>query len=210
MGSLSQQINLYRGAADAAATPASVRLLMLTGIGAILAVTVVAVAGEFMLSRIEADRVAVASALDARRQELAIYRSSRVMPPVDPHLEAELQRLNRTQRHLSASLIAVGRERALMASGFAGFFGGLARHTIDGLWFNRVSLKSAGRAVVLTGQAVEPQLVPRFLQVLSAEQAFSGLSFSDVVFERRNSDGDVAVIDFELRSSAQTGNDDAG
>jgi len=209
MGGVTQQVNLYRDRARPARLPAGARLLLFSGFAALLAVVVFAVAGEFYLAGVQAERDTVAKALQQRRQQVENSRQAAVALAPDPHLEAELERLNMTRRHLMSSLVAVGREQSDNRNGFAAFFAGLARNTTDGIWFQRVKLAAGGAEVVLNGQTLEPALVPRFLQTLAVEAAFEGLSFRDVLFERRTAEQD-AIVDFELRTATSEADSDAG
>ena len=63
--------------------------------------------------------------------------------------------------------------------------------------------------MVLRGQTTEPALIPRLLQTLAAEKAFSGRTFRNVTFERRE-ESPGAVVDFELRSAQAEEVGDAG
>jgi hypothetical protein len=209
MGGVTQQVNLFRGRAGQAQSPAGVRLLLLSGVVAMLAVVALAVGGEVYLAGIQAERDRVAGALEQRRQQVEASRQAAGALTPDPHIEAELERLNLTRRHLMASLVAVGREQSGSSKGFADFFAGLARNTTDGIWFQRVKLAAGGAEVVLNGQTLEPALVPRFLQTLAVEAAFKGLSFRDVLFERRTAEQE-AIVDFELRTATSGEAGDAG
>lgn len=209
MGGLVQQINLYRGEKKADAASKGVRVLLFTGIGAVCAVLVLAMAGEFYLSRVGADRDAVAGELKKREAALAKYTATLVRPEIDPFLEAELARLQEVRDSINLNLAAIARETEQRQEGFSAYFGGLARNTLDGLWFDNVALSSGGEEMLLKGRATQPQLVPRLLQTLATEQVFSGRTFRKVSFERQETDSG-ALIDFELRSAQVEEVDDAG
>lgn len=209
MGGLVQQVNLYRGDPKADAAGANARMLLFAGVGALLAVLVLAVAGEFYLHGIESDRNAIAAKLRAQQDTLAGMRETLIAPEIDPFLTAELQRLRQMQGDLNANLIAVSKHASTTADGFSEFFGGLARNTVDGLWFSNVGLMAGGREVLLKGQTTQASLVPRLLQTLAAERAFAGRTFRKVSFERNESEGD-ALVEFELRSANASEVEDAG
>ena len=82
MGGLVQQINLYRGDAQADAAGANARLLLFAGVGALLAVLVLALAGEFYLRGIEADRDAVAAKLRTQQAALARMQETLTAPAI--------------------------------------------------------------------------------------------------------------------------------
>ncbi|MCB1773198.1 MAG: hypothetical protein KDI88_06240 [Gammaproteobacteria bacterium] len=209
MGGVIQQVNLYRESAGQAKLPAGVRLVLVSGVVAMLAVVALAVTGEFYLAGIEAERDAVAEAMQQRQQQVEASREAATALTPDPHLAAELERLGQTRRHLMSSLVAVSREQSDKGKGFAAFFAGLGRNATDGIWFRRVKLAAGGAEVVLNGQTLEPALVPRFLQTLAVERAFEGLNFRDALFERRTA-GQEAIVDFELRTAIAEEGGDAG
>jgi len=209
MGSLVQQINLYREHAPEDAAGGGVKVLLFTGVGALVLVLMLAVAGELYLSGVTEDRAVVAENLHNREAQLAQFQATLTTPEVDPFLEAELERLHRVQDGLNTNLVAIARHTGAGSKGFSAYFGGLARNTVDGLWFNNVAVSAGGEEMLLKGQATEPELVPRLLQTLASEQAFAGRTFRKVSFERRELDAGT-VVDFELRSAQTEEVDDAG
>ncbi|MCG6965479.1 MAG: hypothetical protein LJE59_03110 [Chromatiaceae bacterium] len=201
MGSLIQQVNLYRGhqaAADASSSGA--RLLLLTAIGALVTVLLVAAAGELQLSGLEAQQVALAGQLSQRQADLARTKEALAQVRSDPFLESELARLRQARTRMASNLTAIARQQAGSGEGFSAYFSGLARNTLDGLWLNNVAVSAGGAEMLLKGQATEPALVPRLLRSLAVEQAFAGRTFRKVSFERQAQDAG-AIVDFELRSA---------
>lgn len=209
MGSLVQQINLYRGDGSSDAAGGGTKVLLFTGLGSLFLVLILAVVGEFYLSEVEADRSLVAQNLRERQAQLAKFEANLTHPELDPFLQAELERLHRVRNGLNNNLVAIARHTGARSSGFSAYFSGLARNTVEGLWFSNVALSAGGEEMLLKGQAIEPELVPRLLQTLSAEQAFTGRTFRNVSFERQVMDTG-SVVDFELRSARSDGVDDAG
>ena len=76
---------------------------------------------------------------------------------------------------------------------------GLAQQNIDGLWFTVIKLRDGGERLVLQGKTNKADLLPRFLQKISAESIFSGHQFR--VFRMNVAAERVDLLDFELRSS---------
>ncbi len=209
MGSLVQQINLYRGNQSANGSTAQSRGLLLAGLGALVLVLVLAGAGELYLQQVASDRETVAQRLNTRQTELASFKSTLTPRAVDPHLESELSRLRETRDRINANLAAIAQHADSASGGFSDYFSGLARNTLDGLWLNNVAVSAGGSEMRLKGQAIEPELVPQLLRTLAAEQAFAGRAFRKVTFERRElKSGEV--VEFELRSAESGGPGDAG
>ncbi len=209
MGSIVQQVNLYRGREDANALNASAKLLLLSGIAVLLAVALLAVAGEFYLSGVSDDRDRVAQRLRQRQVELTEVQETLKRPELDPFLQAELARLQVAAQRLRSNLHALRQHRETGAGGFSEVFGGLARNTLNGLWLSRVALSAGGDEMWLRGRTNQPALIPKLLQTLAAEQAFAGRSFRKVSFERR-AEEPGSPVDFELRSAQLEEANDAG
>ena len=204
-----QQINLYRGHQASVSNTANAKTLLFAGLGALCLVLVLAGSGEVYLHQLSSKRAQVAQDLSGRQAELAAFKSTLTPPPLDPHLESELDRLRETRDELNANLAAIAQHTDAASGGFSDYFAGLARNTLDGLWFRNVAVSAGGSEMLLKGQALEPELVPQLLQTLAHEPAFSGRSFRKVTFERR--DLEVRqVVEFELRSAESGELDDAG
>lgn len=195
-----QEINLYRPVASATSLNPGARMLLFTAVAVFAGVIALAFLGELYLSGMQVDRDAAAERLAQSRERLVEAEARLVPPPTDPFLESEFARLNETTVGLQATLDTLTEHRANTGIGFSAVFNGLARNTIDGLWFDRVDLRAGGALLSLRGQALQPALVPQLLQSLADEPAFAGRNFRKVSFERRTRETD-AVIDFELQSA---------
>lgn len=209
MGGVAQQINLYRDKERSHAADAGARLLLVTVIGSVLVLVLIALVGEIYLHELTGDRVQVAERLQRQERALAEFNASLAPAPIDPHLEAELARLRDAQRYLNANLVALSGDAGVARGGFSEVFSGLARNTREGIWFSQLGLYGGGAEMRLKGRTTEPAMVPRLLQSLAVEPAFAGRTFRKVNFERHDS-AMGAVVDFELRSAASEEGDDAG
>lgn len=88
--------------------------------------------------------------------------------------------------------------------GFAEHFTGLARQTINGLWLTGLRFSEGGSRLGMQGSALKPELVPQFLQRLSAEDIFTGTRFDSLLMSRE--DEKKQQVDFQLKSIDDTGN----
>jgi Tfp pilus assembly protein PilN len=124
--------------------------------------------------------------------------------PVDPRLEQEL-------RDYEARLTAADQIEAVMASGqfarsagYSATFAALARQALPGLWLTGIAITGAGEQLSLRGRSTTPELVPRYLQKLSAEQTLSGTRFQ--VFQLTRADkpapSGVPYLEFVVRTAA--------
>ena len=210
MGGLNQQINLYREDAPGGALARGTRPLLVAVVGACAILVTLAAVGELYLSKIEQERENVAAKLDAQRARLESFRATLKKPEIDPFLESELSALQSQQRRLNTSLAMISRAQDEGARDVSAFFAGLARNTIEGLWFSNVGLSAGGSEVLLKGKTLQPELVPRLLQILADEKAFAGRTFRKGSFKRSDQEDENSPVEFELRSAATDEVGDAG
>ena len=69
--------------------------------------------------------------------------------------------------------------------GFIEHVGGLARQRIEGLWLTKIRIASGGNDISLNGTTSSPSLLPKYLQRLSSEKAFSGTQFQSLLMARQ-------------------------
>lgn len=83
--------------------------------------------------------------------------------------------------------------------GFSTHLQSLARQHVDGMWFTEIRLLEGGNELALSGQTRRPEFVPRYLQKLSSEAAFTGHQFRVLRLNTPTDRNDV--LDFELRAN---------
>jgi len=111
-------------------------------------------------------------------------------------LEAEVARLAAEKTAKQRVMKAISQDRVGNGGGFSAYLEGLARQRLDGVWLTGLAIADGGMNVGIYGSTVEPDLVPRFLQRLSEESAFSGKEFK--TFKMLRPEGDDHRIDFTL------------
>ncbi|MGH8221011.1 MAG: hypothetical protein ACREUT_20960 [Steroidobacteraceae bacterium] len=101
------------------------------------------------------------------------------------------EQLNARLKSLSAVLDMHARALELLRQGAAGQVTGfsarlaaLARRPVEGLWLNHLVLSGLNGAMSVDGSALDPELVPRYLEGLAAERALAGVRFDDFVIAR--------------------------
>jgi len=120
-------------------------------------------------------------------------------------LGAEVQRLAAEKAAKQRVIRAISQGGPSEGRGFSGYLEGLARQRVDGLWLTGLDVADGGADVGIYGSTLKPELVPVFLQKLSAEIAFSGKEFK--TFKMVRPEGDERRIDFTLgtRSVGRSG-----
>ncbi|MFA6985046.1 MAG: PilN domain-containing protein [Arenimonas sp.] len=86
-------------------------------------------------------------------------------------MEAKLQ----ARRHIVGLL---GTGELGNSEGFSEFFRALSRQTMNGVWITSFHVSGAQSDVAISGRALQPELVPVFLNRLKTETILAGKSFS--------------------------------
>lgn len=86
-------------------------------------------------------------------------------------MEAKLQ----ARRHIVGML---GTGELGNSNGFSEYFRALSRQTMNGVWITSFHVSGAESAVAISGRALQPELVPVFLNRLKTETVLAGKSFN--------------------------------
>ncbi len=149
--------------------------------------------GEELLA-LQGQRQAASQRLEKLAKQFPQQEKSRV-------LEAELQRLTRDvrlRRKVEQLLTsgAYGNRK-----GFSEHLAALARQHIAGLWLTNVEISEVSKGVGLAGSAVDPKLVPKYVQRFSNEPSLAGMRFQHLRVDRPEPES--ARVQFQLRTSGE-------
>ena len=138
---------------------------------------------------------------DLREQHAALASQLATLKPPAADIPALDARMKTLKARLQARRQLVNDINGLIEAnrrGFAGQFRALAREHVAGLWLTGLEINRQRDGVVLKGVALEPQLVPAYLQKLPVQGAFRGVDFHTVELKR---DGKQRRhIDFVLKA----------
>jgi hypothetical protein len=87
--------------------------------------------------------------------------------------------------------------------GFIEQITGLARQRLDGLWLTQLRIAEGGTDVSMYGTTSNPSLLPKYLQRLSAEKAFTGTQFKNMLIARQKKKSQW--LDFSLQNQKANG-----
>jgi MSHA biogenesis protein MshI len=93
-------------------------------------------------------------------------------------LQQAVQALEREGERKQALLDRLGSADGALGGGVARYLVGLGQRPPRDLWFTQIDVLDSGASIVLGGRAVTPDAVPRYLQRLRDDPAFSGQRFS--------------------------------
>lgn len=116
-------------------------------------------------------------------------------------LESEIARLSKElekRQEISEALAqhSLGNKRV-----FSALLESLARKHVQGTWLTKVSISEGGEALGFQGKTFSSELVPVYIQQLSSEKSFTGLSFN--MLELRRSEKDPLNLDFQVSTKPE-------
>ena len=157
-----------------------------------------------------------AVALQARQTALQAAAESAAARKPDADLQSGVAEAQRTLLQRRAALQMLTTSPVDREGGFAARLEALARQSVDGLWLTGMVLRQDD--VVLKGRALQPQLIPVYVQRLDREPSLQGRAFKALEVVRpidkaaraaSAADGDAAVtpahsayVEFTLSGAA--------
>lgn len=147
---------------------------------------------EQQIAQVNADHQRLSQQIEEMRQKVKANKKSQL-------LEDELKRVQQELERKRKVMTVISEGRFGNQSGFSDLWAGLARQHVDGLWLTRIQIDNGGKQLLLSGKTVSAELVPVYIQKLSNESAFSGLSFN--VLELNRDEDNPSVILFNLGTS---------
>ncbi len=172
---MTHNINLY----DASLRPRR-DLLAATPALAMVGTAVVCMALTVGWARSAATRLAPiaeegAAALQTRQAALQAAAESSAAKKPDPEVQNAVAEAQRTLLQRRAALQMLAASPVDSEGGFAARMEALARQSVDGLWLTGMTLRQDD--VVLKGRAMQPQLIPVYVQRLDREPSLQGRAF---------------------------------
>lgn len=89
--------------------------------------------------------------------------------------------------------------------GFSDYFVSFARQHTPGVWLTGFDITGAAEQMTLTGRSINPELVPRYMQKLSAEKTLSGIEFRVFQMNRPAADAkepNALYVEFQVKTSS--------
>jgi len=180
-----QQVNLYQN--ELKKVKHNYSALMLSQISVILLLVFSAAAGfrYFQLQQYQLTLVEKQQKQKTAMAELQKIQAELALRKVDSTLAKRI--LDKT-KELSNKQKVVGilsRDEFGNTNGFIEHVSGLARQRVEGLWLTQIRIAGGGTNVSLQGTTSKSELLPKYLQRLSAEKAFAGTEFQSLIMARQ-------------------------
>ncbi len=185
MTSITQQVNLYQPVADTRTGPFSFNTALVLVACVVTGLMSVWGYGLWRVQRLEHAVSDLRQQQEHQTQTLATLSAARAEGISPEQLDARVRLLAAQVESHSRALALVRNGDIGATAGFSRYLTALARHPVEGLWITHVAFAGVGESKLsLAGVALEPQLVPRYLQALAAEPGLVGVRFNDFTIER--------------------------
>lgn len=174
---MTQQVNLYQPIFRKEQKKFSARAmlesiaLMIVGVALMFGFTVWQIhslRGE--AERAEQQRLLLSKRVAEATLQLTAKGGARSLDAEIAALERELGARQRLQGLMEAGVLGNSR-------GFSDYFVAFARQQVPGVWLTGLDIAGAAERMTLQGRSSDPELVPRYVQKLSAEKRLSGIEF---------------------------------
>lgn len=180
-----QQVNLYQDELKTQKINYSATVLVQVCLFLIVAFSAGAGFRYFQLQQHQASLVE-----EQQKQKLAMAELQKVQAELslrkkDVALTKEINDKTKELSNKQKVLGILSRDEFGNTDGFIEHISGLARQRIDGLWLTQIRIAEGGTNVSLQGLTSRSSLLPKYLQRLSAEKAFSGTQFKSLVMARQ-------------------------
>lgn len=149
--------------------------------------------------RLEQEQLGLKQKHDSLNQSVTQLQNTLAERQADPALKRELARVDRELQHKQKVLIQIQGRHFGNTEGFAEVFVGLARQRLEGLWLTGLHIRGGGQALDLHGAALDPALLPRYLQRLREESSLRGMAFESFMMQRPEDNANH--VEFNLRST---------
>lgn len=140
--------------------------------------------------------VAMTKQLDETTRQFSERLQSKDLQAQVQKLQAQVAEKQRLQQILQSA--------QFNTQGFSDYFIAFARQHIPGVWITGLDIVGAAEQMTLAGRSTNPELVPRYLQKLSAEKRLNGIEFRSFQMTRGAVDsksGAVPYVEFMAKTA---------
>jgi hypothetical protein len=206
-----QQINLYQPKAEESSKgPFSSATAGLVASAVIACLLAVWFYGWWRVNRLERAVSELRRQQEQQAQTMASLGAARATGVSAAEMDARLQLLTAELTAHSGALDMLRAGAVGQVGGFSGRLAALARGAVDGVWIDHLILSGLNDSMSVGGTAVSPELIPRYLSGLGAEQALRGVRFDILAIERSSApaspkNGDAVRLDGHVNFRAESG-----
>lgn len=180
---MKQQINLYQERFRARRVVLPARTIAVAELVTLVAVIMISVLIQWSVHHTEATRTRLSAERESLQQRTAQLRQAVDRQSIDKQLETRVNEANKELMARTQVLEWVAESQERNSVTFSALLEGPGRRHVSGLWLSRIKIGQAGSALQLTGDVLDPELVPEFLTALQQEPAYVGREFRKLILE---------------------------
>lgn len=180
-----QQVNLLQDELKIQKLKYSALLLVQLTLFLLVILSVVAGFNYIQLQQHQASLVDNKQQHKSAMQELQKIQAELALREKDINLAKKIVQKTNELANKQKVLNILSRDEFGNTKGFIEHVSGLARQRIDGLWLTQIRISEGGTGVTLQGTTSKASLLPKYLQRLSSEKAFSGIEFQSLLMARQ-------------------------
>lgn len=200
-----QQINLYNKIERPQIDPLNAQLMLLSCVGFLVLMLLVSVFVNYGNSNKEREVASTSASLQSLQQQVDQLKSTRDKLSDPAPIQAKIDRVKVQLKMKQLVLVELKNMPESQQHGFSSYMAGLVNQHLDGLWFTGLEISDGGEHIALTGKTKKPELVPRYLRLLSEEKAYVGQQFN--IFRISQPEKQRWVHNFEVRSEEKIAQD---
>jgi Tfp pilus assembly protein PilN len=174
---MSQQINLFNPIflkqKKYFSAVAMVQALGLLVAGSVL----VAVYASYLVASVSKEAAVTTAQLGAAQAQLAKVKMEFAPRQKSQGLEVQIQKAEAETQSLRQVFDILQKGEIGNTKGYSGYLRAFSRQIIDGVWLTGLSIVGAGNEIGLHGRALQPELVPAYMNRLKREPVMQGKSF---------------------------------
>ena len=189
-----QQVNLYRPELRPRRTPFSASFLALACGLSLVVMGAISGYSHWQHGRLQAELANTTEQTRQWRERGDGLRQMLARINADDRLDNELGESRRRLAAMRQVLDHLDGVQRRPAHDFSDYLGALARRPVEGLWLTRVGIQGPQRELEISGTALEPALLPRFIDHIGQEAPYRG--FRNLRISR--SEPAAGGVDFSL------------
>ncbi len=157
--------------------------------------------GMRQTAQMQADLSQLQGQLDRRVAQVGELATRLAQRKTDTSAAQELARLEQEATARRRVVDALTRVRDTYTRGVSGYMESFARQAPKGIWLTGFVVQAGGEGLVIRGRALQPALVPSFLQRLTEETTLAGTRFGLLQMEREGTAS--RQVDFTLYTGSE-------
>lgn len=181
---IQQQVNLYHPIFRRQEKKFSAKAMFQAGAAVVGGIVLMYAYSAWQLSSLREHAAQVDREMATATKQIEQIGKQLASRQADPAVLAEVKRLEALVDASQRLRGILKRERFGNTAGFSNHLIAFARQHVSGVWLTGVSIQGGGVDMTVEGRASDPELLPKYLQKLSAETSLSGTQFQTFVMNR--------------------------